>query len=547
MELHALVCKCCGAPLDADSEVGRVVRCKYCGTSLVLSREERARVFLDQGEHDLDTCRFDEAYAAYLKAAELDAEEPEAYFGMALATFKVQYLKDEAAEPPCLRPVCHEVAEKYIFSDKNYLRALELATEEQKEVYKERAREIERIRREFRALRRSGPAYDCFLCAKISDGAGGTTQDSHEALKIYNHLVKCGYRPFYSEECAASRTGTDYEALILYALHSSPCMLIVCSDEAYLQTKWVKNEYTRFLKMISDEEKERNALAFVYSGTPVERLPGREGRLQGIDLKKPDAYTRILSFVAQNTPAARRRREEEARAMEAELRDLREKVQQIEAERAAAEKRRGDFRIRNGTLYRYEGSESSVSVPEGVTHIGGEAFGGSKTITEVKIPAWVEEIESSAFFGCSNLEYLRVEDGNPRYCSREGILYNRELTEAIYVPRALKGTVNLPQGLYEVRNYLFERCRLLTQVILPDGMKRIGEAAFKDCVSLKRIVIPDSVRTIENDAFAGCVNLTEVTMPRFLAGLLNGKLKDYFGSRYTEIKFDFTIKFKFGG
>ena len=34
------------------------------------------------GEHDLDTCKFDEAYTAYKKAAELDPNEPEAYFGM---------------------------------------------------------------------------------------------------------------------------------------------------------------------------------------------------------------------------------------------------------------------------------------------------------------------------------------------------------------------------------------------------------------------------------------------------------------------------------
>ena len=124
MDLNDLVCKCCTAPLDPSTATGRTIRCKYCGTVLTMAREEtKAQSFLSHGEHDLDTCRFDDAYAAYQKAAELDKEEPEAYFGMALASFKVQYLKDEASDLPRLQPVVHGASEKVFSEDKNYLRA----------------------------------------------------------------------------------------------------------------------------------------------------------------------------------------------------------------------------------------------------------------------------------------------------------------------------------------------------------------------------------------------------------------------------------------
>ncbi len=306
MELKELFCKCCTAPLDPAKATGRVIRCEHCGTAFVLAREDDGKVvdLLRSGELLLDTCKFDDAYAAYQKAAELDKEEPEAYFGMALAKFKVQYLKDETSDPPRLQPICHEISEKKFTDDKNYQHALGLATREQREAYAAKGAEIDAIRKEFYALKQAGTRYDCFLCVKVSDEHGGTTQDSHAALRLYNHLKSRGFSPFYSEEEARERTGSAYEALILYALYTSGCMLIVCSNEDYLQTKWVKNEYMRFSKMIAQEEKGSNAITFVYKGTPIERLPGRDWKLQGIDLSKPDAYSRIEEYVQRCTATA---------------------------------------------------------------------------------------------------------------------------------------------------------------------------------------------------------------------------------------------------
>ena len=98
------------------------------------------------------------------------------------------------------------------------------------------------------------------MCVKVSDEQGGNTKDSYEALKLYNHLKKRGYKPFYSEEEIRGRTGTQYEATILYALYTSECMLIVCSKEEYLLTPWVKNEYSRFMELIHDERKDVDAM-----------------------------------------------------------------------------------------------------------------------------------------------------------------------------------------------------------------------------------------------------------------------------------------------
>ncbi len=336
MQLGLLECKCCGAPLTPTPEAmkERIIRCVHCGHTMTLAKEDEGKTvdLLRSAELLLDTCRFDEAYTAYEKAAELDENEPEAYFGMALARFKVQYLKDEASDPPRMQPICHEISEKQFSDDTNYLRALRVANIPQKRAYREKAGEIDEIRDRFYALRDEGLTYDCFLCVKVSEDGGGTTQDSHEALKLYHHLKDCGFRPFYSEVEVGKRTGSDYEALILYALYTSECMLLVCSNENYLQTKWVKNEYTRFLSMIANEEKERDAITFVFGGKPIERLPGRSGKIQGIDLGKPDAYSRIERFVGEHTPEARSRRAAESAA--------KQRAAEEEKRRAEAEERR---------------------------------------------------------------------------------------------------------------------------------------------------------------------------------------------------------------
>lgn len=304
-----LICKTCGSLLneEARQSTDGLVTCPYCHNVWTIPRKETASAalqFLQLGEHELDICRFDDAYSAYQKAAEIDPQEPEAYFGMALAEFKVQYLKDETSEFSRLQPICHEISDKNFMDNKNFQSALKYASNVQKTEYLRRAQEIVKIRLEFLKLKESGLDYDCFICVKVSGENGETTQDSHEALKLYHYLKDKGYMPFYSEEEARGRSGANYEALILYALYSSECMLILCTNEEYLKTKWVKNEYVRFSKMMSRDMKEADSLTFVFKGTPIERLPGRDEKIQGIDLSKPDAYSRIEEYVSSFKPIA---------------------------------------------------------------------------------------------------------------------------------------------------------------------------------------------------------------------------------------------------
>ena len=152
-------------------------------------------------------------------------------------------------------------------------------------------------------------------------------------------------------------------------------------------------------------------------------------------------------------------------------------------------------------------------------------YGGNKifcildtTITTFVIPKTVIAIDSEtsahiAFYECLQLQSITVENGNPRFSSYDGILYNKGMTEIIYVPKNITGHITLPNTLTSIDDRAFYGCTSLTSVVIPDSVTSIGRSAFDGCTSLTTIVIPDNVTSIGNRGFYGCTSLTSVVIP----------------------------------
>ena len=116
---------------------------------------------------------------------------------------------------------------------------------------------------------------------------------------LYNYLTGRGHRVFFSEVNCRSRAGEDYEAFILYALTVARCMVIVCSDETYLDTPWVKNEYARYYNFMQRNEKAAGSLTIVYNGEAVQsiRVNDENRPVQGVDGRSPQAFALIEDFI----------------------------------------------------------------------------------------------------------------------------------------------------------------------------------------------------------------------------------------------------------
>lgn len=350
--LTEMVCKNCGAPLNVENAEGGVVRCGYCKSVFAVAKKEtdvEAVALMRIAENELDNHDFDRAYTSYKKAADKAPDEPQAYFGMALAKNKVQYLqavKDE--KDTYLQPICYEHSGKRFTEDAHYKRALELATQRQRAYYERQGEDIDYIAGEFERLEQSGLDYDCFICVKVTDDSTKMrTSDCIDADEIYFDLRGRGYKPFFSERVVGDRSGVNYEALILYALYKSECMVVVCHDEKYLETSWVKNEYARFLRLMRGGEKDADAVTIAFNGNVIERLPGRSGKIQGIDLRRGDSFEKIAKFVEYHTPAAQAKRKEEE---ERKKKDAERVVRETEELKRKLEEQQREFEERDRKL-----------------------------------------------------------------------------------------------------------------------------------------------------------------------------------------------------
>ncbi|MBP8967839.1 MAG: leucine-rich repeat protein [Lachnospiraceae bacterium] len=160
-----------------------------------------------------------------------------------------------------------------------------------------------------------------------------------------------------------------------------------------------------------------------------------------------------------------------------------------------------EFEIENGILKSFNGSDTEVTVPEGVTEIGDDAFKGMAHLLKVHLPQSVKRIGDRAFKGC------------------------RQLNE-----------VNFPSDLKEIGEYAFHRCHCLEEIVLPDSVKSVGSYAFLYCDGVRKVVMegPELIKravfshnlslrellinekvdfsNFSDEVFEGCINLSKISL-----------------------------------
>ena len=119
-----------------------------------------------------------------------------------------------------------------------------------------------------------------------------------------------------------------------------------------------------------------------------------------------------------------------------------------------------------------------VEIGSGAINNGGNRWNNAPTT--IKMPSTITKIDSSAFNN------------------------NWSLTQ-----------IEIPASVEDIGAWAFQWCGVVTKVTFEEGskLKTIGESAFSSCQQVKEFVVPEGVTTIKADAFGGCDALESLVIP----------------------------------
>ena len=292
--MSVIKCKMCGGDLELI-EGSSVAVCEYCGSQQTVpaaDNEKKLTLFARANRLRL-ACEFDKAAGVYESIVADFPTEAEAYWGLVLCRYGIEYVDDPATGKKI--PTCHRSSFDSVMEDSDFEQALENADAVARRVYRDEAKAIEELRRGIVEVSGKEPPYDVFICYKETAEDGQRTVDSVIAQDVYDALTEKGYRVFFSRISLEDKLGTEYEPYIFAALHSAKIMLAFGTDYEYYNAVWVKNEWSRFLQLMTKDKSKH--LIPCYKGIDAYDMPKEFAKLQAQDMGKVGAMQDLLRGV----------------------------------------------------------------------------------------------------------------------------------------------------------------------------------------------------------------------------------------------------------
>lgn len=276
-------CKMCGGDLEIAAGV-TVAECEYCGTKQTLPKanDEVVQNLFNRANNLRIKCEFDKAEQIYEKILQENDAESEAHWGIVLCKYGIEYVED----PKTFKriPTCHRTSYDAVTTDAEYLAAIEHADSVQKGIYEAEAKAVDAIQKDILNIVKNEKPFDVFICYKETDENGKRTQDSVIANDIYYQLTQEGLKVFYAAITLEDKLGQEYEPYIFAALNSAKVMLVIGTKPQYFSAVWVKNEWSRFLKLMKADRSK--LLIPCYKDMDAYDLPEEFSHLQAQDMSK---------------------------------------------------------------------------------------------------------------------------------------------------------------------------------------------------------------------------------------------------------------------
>lgn len=460
-------CNCCGnrdASRFVKREDGYV--CKCCGQWFRYHTDaEKSRC--SQGYENLSNYRFDDARSIFQRVIIDNPGSVSARWGLLLARFGIVFTKafagTEAAPVYCFTEYS-ELGGKEISREHEYAEMLDLigGDEELIYFYKKKAGEIDGALKKIRAddIER---ANDVFICVKedaateLHPELSGETADLCYAKKIYDDLTAHGLNIFFAPE--ALGTGKRADELIWPQLVKSKKMLLIASEQEYIDSVFVKSEWRRWNGL--GREKELYVFVLRHDNESPKSVLPHELLQNESQLYTLDTYERLINEISVDDSGALDGQE-------------------------------------NGRIILAGGREERIRY--GTVEIAANAYKDRGDIVSVTLPRTVISVGKSAFAGCRSLESLTVREGT-KFIEDNAFSSCGKLREA-----------SLPKSLVSIGARAFGACSALIALNVPPRTESIGDGAFGGCSALMNVSIPASVKSIGMGIFSLCSNLCAITV-----------------------------------
>ena len=276
-------CKMCGGDLR-PAENATTCECEYCGSVQTIPKldNERRLNLYDRANHFRRNNEYDKAMGIFEQILQDDRTDAEAYWSLVLCRYGIEYVEDPVTKKRI--PTVNRAQFTSIFVDDDYKSALEYADSVQKSIYETEAKAIDDIQKGILDISKKEKPFDVFICYKETDAEGKRTPDSVLANDLYHQLTREGFKVFFSRITLEDKLGQQYEPYIFAALNSAKVMVVLGTKPEYFNAVWVKNEWSRYLKLIRSGA--NKTLVPAYKDMDPYDLPEEFSHLQAQDMSK---------------------------------------------------------------------------------------------------------------------------------------------------------------------------------------------------------------------------------------------------------------------
>lgn len=136
------------------------------------------------------------------------------------------------------------------------------------------------------------------------------------------------------------------------------------------------------------------------------------------------------------------------------------------------------------------GTLTDIYLPEGLINIGSMAFSTCIALTELSIPSTVTNIGDDAFNQCTHITKYTVADGNERYKSIDGVIFDTSRNALVAFP--------MNSGR--------------TEYTVSEGIEILAYGAFGAIQDSIDLTLPSTLTTLEPLAIANFVKLKSITI-----------------------------------